>query len=101
MGSDENWRSDAKPENTEKRGFPIFYSFILKFLLVLRSVEDWFRVRMLQYSIECIDKLMCFAVRGSVLEIAENLALVWFLIVFLIVMFFYLLIEFPTVFSCK
>jgi len=56
---------------------------------------------MLQYSIECIDKLMCFAVRGSVLEIAENLALVWFLIVFLIVMFFYLLIEFPTVFSCK
>nr|CAD2197390.1 unnamed protein product [Meloidogyne enterolobii] len=75
VGSDENWRSDAKPENTEKRGFPIFYSFILKFLLVLRSVEDWFRVRMLQYSIECIDKLMCFAVRGSVLEIAENLAL--------------------------
>ncbi|KAL7080455.1 hypothetical protein ACQ4LE_000052, partial [Meloidogyne hapla] len=60
-GPEENWRSDAKTENMEKR--------------VFRSVEDWFRVRMLQYSIECMDKLMCFAIRGSVLEITENLAL--------------------------
>ena len=48
----------------------------------LRPEEDWFRVRMLLHSIDQLDKLMSFAVRGSALDIANEIPIVrlirWF-----------------------